>query len=54
MVTRNLVVWLVPIGALSLIFDGAPPGFGWALIAVGLVATAIAQVGVIRSAPAPA
>lgn len=49
---RNLVVWLVPIGALSLVFDGAPPGLGWVLIAVGLVGTAIAQAGVIRSAPA--
>ena len=45
---RDLLAWLVPIGALSLLFGSAPPMFGWALIAIGLAGASSAWLGLRR------
>ncbi|MFM8526507.1 MAG: hypothetical protein ACKOBH_00065 [bacterium] len=37
MLARDLLIWLVPAGMCSLVFDGGPVWLGWTLIATGLV-----------------
>lgn len=36
---RNISFWLIPSGALSLIFNSAPQSVGWLLVAIGVVLT---------------
>jgi hypothetical protein len=45
---RDLLAWLLPIGVLSLVFDGGPPALGWTLVAIGIAGPAIAWAALIR------
>ena len=45
---RDLLAWLLPIGVLSLVFDGAPPALGWTLVTLGIAGPAIASAALIR------
>ena len=44
----SLLVWLVPIGACSLVFASAPPALGWALVAAGAAGTAASWMSLDR------
>ena len=46
---RDLLAWLLPIGVLSLVFDGGPPALGWTLVALGIAGPAIAWATLISS-----
>ena len=52
--SRDLLFWLIPTGACSLVFDGGPPWLGWSLIVVGLVGCSWSWVKLRQRSPATA
>jgi hypothetical protein len=52
MLARDLLIWLVPAGMCSLVFDGGPQWLGWTLVVVGLVSCVWAWIRLRREAPA--
>jgi hypothetical protein len=52
MLARDLLIWLVPAGVCSLVFDGGPQWLGWTLVVVGLVGCVWAWIRLRRDAPA--
>ncbi len=52
MLARDLLIWLVPAGVCSLVFDGGPQWLGWMLITTGIVGCGWAWIRLRREAPA--
>lgn len=51
---RDLLFWLTPTGACSLVFDGGPAWLGWSLIAIGLVGCGWSWIKLSQRTPAAA
>ena len=49
---RDLLFWLVPTGACSLVFDGGPAWLGWSLIVAGLVGCGWSWIKLNQRTPA--
>lgn len=45
---RDLLIWLIPTGICSLVFDGGPAWLGWLLIAIGAAGTVVSWSLLLR------